>query len=235
MKIKKSKYVIFISLVIACLVLVLNAQVITKQGVNYNVHSIRIPLYLKILDFFDRHYNYIEIVKRITNGTHQEEQRVIKIFEWVDSNIKRSPEGLPVVDDHPLNIIIRGYGERDQFEDIFTILCTYAGFESFYKIFFNSRGLRYHVSFIKIKDKWYPFSAYYKVYISDKGKLCSVNDILTKPSLLSTFSTHIPNFETSTFLQEIKNMQFKAKAGRVRGQSPLGRLVYCYDNIFNKR
>jgi len=225
---------LFIVAAVVSLTLVLNIEVTTRQGVNYKVQELRIPLYLKALDFMDRHYHYIEIVRRITSGAATQEEKVLKIFNWIGSNIQRNPAELPVVDDHPLNIIIRGYGVNDQFEDIFTILCTYAGFEAFYKIFLNSRGLRYHISFVKIKDKWYPFSAYYKVYVSEKGKMCSVKDILSRPSLLSAFSAHIPNFEADTFLGEIKSMQFKAKSGRVKGQSPLSRLRYWFGNIFKK-
>src|SRR3989338_7498699 len=118
MKIKKIKYLLFLFLAVICFALILNIRVITKQGVNYEVQLIKIPLYLKILDFFDRHYNYIEIVKRITAGSKTEKEKVIKIFQWIDLNIKRNSQELPVVDDHPLNIIIRGYGVNDQLEDI---------------------------------------------------------------------------------------------------------------------
>lgn len=225
MKSRKIKYLLLLFLVIICFAMILNIRVTTKQGINYEVRLIKIPLYLKILDFFDRHYNYIELVRRITSGSKTEQEKIIKVFEWVTQNVKRNPAELPVMDDHPLNIIIRGYGVNDQLEDIFTILCTYAGCEAFYKKFSNSQGLKYYISFVRIMGEWYPFSAYYNVCPLKNAKLYCVRDILAEPSILSLFSAGIPNFEREAFLEELKNMCFKAESSRVKGQNPLGRLV----------
>lgn len=71
------------------------------------------------------------MTKEITNGCTNDKDKAMAIFNWIASNIKKQPDELPVMDDHPLNIIIRGYGTRDQFEDIFTILCTYVNLPAF--------------------------------------------------------------------------------------------------------
>ena len=52
--------IVIIFILILC---VLNIGVTTKQGINYRVSEIKLPIYLKILDFVDRHYNYKNLVK----------------------------------------------------------------------------------------------------------------------------------------------------------------------------
>ena len=126
MKSKKIKPIVIVLLLVS-LVFLLNVQVTTRQGINYKVTSIKIPLYLKLLDFFDRHYNYISLVSRITHGCINKETKILALFNWCYANIKDQPETLPVVDDHVWHIIIRGYGAGEQSSDVFTTLCNYAG------------------------------------------------------------------------------------------------------------
>ena len=128
------KLLIGIALLTAMIVL-LNIKVTTRQGVNYQVHTIRIPLYLKILDFMDRHYNYKQLVQRIIKNEHDKQERVMKIFSWTYHNIRKQPEELPVVDDHVWHIIVRGYGVSDQSCDVFATLCNYTGIDAFFHSF----------------------------------------------------------------------------------------------------
>ena len=74
---------------------------------------------------------------------------------FVRNNIRYVPE-MPVIDDHPFHIIIRGYGVNDQFEDIFTLLCNYAGIDAYYeKTDFIFRDLKIDFcSFVKIGNHW---------------------------------------------------------------------------------
>ncbi|HPM43368.1 MAG TPA: hypothetical protein PLV52_06020, partial [Candidatus Omnitrophota bacterium] len=129
--------ILVLALSIAFIYMFLNIDVTTRKGIDYNVSTIKIPLYLKALDFIDRHYNYVQLTKNIIDGSKDEQEKALRIYIWVGMNIKKNPAGMPVVDDHPLNIVIRGYGVEDQFEDVFTILCTYAGLEAFYEEFQN--------------------------------------------------------------------------------------------------
>ena len=112
----------------------LNFTVTTQKGVNFKVQTIKIPLYLKALDFFDRHYNYKLITKRIIRDAQNEQDKAMKILEWTYKNIKRQPKELPVIDDHVWHIIVRGYGLNDQFSDVFTTLCNYAGMDAFFTL-----------------------------------------------------------------------------------------------------
>lgn len=233
MKTKRIKYALFLFFAIACLALILNIKVITKQGVNYKVHSIKIPLYLKILDFFDRHYNYAETVKRITAGSKMEEEKVIKIFRWVYSNIKRNPKELPVIDDHTLNIIIRGYGVNDQFSDVFTTLCNYAGIKAFYSLVYTkTRAQRIPLSFVRINKKWFVFDPYCGVYFKDeKGSLADI-EILKSGRGWEIMGLDGNNQEVdyAVFflnLASIKDMEL----GRSNIQTPFRRLFFEFNKL----
>ena len=180
----------------------------------------------------DLHYNYKHIVANILGGTKEDNAKTIKIFNWVIANVQKNPEELPIIDDHPLNILIRGYGVQDQFEDIFTILCTYAGMEAFFKVFKNYSGNIYYMSFVRINSRWCPLSAFGGVYSIKNSAIASVDDISLDKKLLIPFVSNLPNFETDTFLQEIKGMDFKASGIRVKGQSPVGRAWCLIKNMF---
>lgn len=200
-------------------------EVDTRQGINYQVIRYRMPLYIKIIEFVDRDYQYRRIVKNIVQKCNNDEEKVLAIFNWCVENIKHQPTELPIVDDHPLNIIIRGYGVRDQFEDIFTILCTYAGFEAFYKEFYDSDKKTYIIAFVKIGEAWYPFSVYYNAYAVIGSRPASISDILRDPIVTTSMAASIPGFDVKSFMAEITQMNFKASSVRVKGQSPIGRLL----------
>lgn len=221
-----------VMILLIAIISVLNINVTTKQGINFQVHEIRLPLYLKILDFVDRHYNYKNIVKNILNGTKDENSKALKIFDWITSNVQKNPKELPIIDDHPLNVLIRGYGTEDQFEDIFTILCTYAGMDAFPKMFQDKSGNVYYISFVKIGGKWRPLSVFGCAYAVKDDLIASVDDILLDKNLMAPFSSKINNFESDSFLKEIKGMDFKAWSVRTNGQSPLGRALCIIKNKF---
>lgn len=51
------------------LVILFNTEVTYQQGINYKVCAVKIPLYLKVLDFFDRHYNYKNLTRKIIKSS----------------------------------------------------------------------------------------------------------------------------------------------------------------------
>jgi hypothetical protein len=66
-----------------------------------------------------------------------DQQKAKAIFEWKIKHIVKQPPQLPVIDDHPWHIIVRGYGMADQMADVFAVLSNYAGLKSF---FLNCEG-----------------------------------------------------------------------------------------------
>lgn len=176
---KRLKKIIPIVAVLCAAAILLNFRAATRQGINYSVRTVRIPLYLKLFDFFDRHYNYRFLVGEITGDTAGAKEKAMKIFAWTYANIRRQPDSLPVIDDHVWHIIIRGYGVADQFSDAFTTLCNYAGMDAFFRQAYNNdRSLRLPLSFIKINDGWHIFDPYRGAYFENKsGVLATIDDL----------------------------------------------------------
>lgn len=178
MKRKAIKFLILF-LLIAGVTVLLNTEVTYQQGVNFEVSSVKIPLYLKILGFFDRHYNYKNLVSKIIKESDNPEERVMKLFNWTYNNIRRVPKGYPVIDDHVWHIIVRGYGTDDQSADVFTTLCNYAGVDAFFD-FMYARGdpKVMPFSFVRLDKKWKLFDVYNGVYFVNKsGDLASMDEI----------------------------------------------------------
>lgn len=211
--------------------ILLNLRVTTKQGVtswegvDYKHYSIQIPLYLKILDFFDRYYNYRELANRIVKGANSDEEKVIKIFTWTHHNIRKVPKELPVVDDHVWHIIVRGYGVQDQSQDVFTALCNISGIDAFFSaVYINDRSGVIILSFVKIEEKWYVFDAYRGVYFTDKqGRLADI-DTTKKERLIVTLDEQ-PDIDYAPYLENLPTIK-DIGLNRSNLQSPLKRLLY---------
>jgi len=215
-----------IIIVITGILVILNMNVSTRQGINYQWRTIRIPLYLKIQDFFDRHYNYKELTKRIIRDTKTDKERVMKIFEWTYQNIKRVPDGFPVIDDHVWHIIIRGYGVFDQSADVFTTLCNYAGVDAFFSIIYTKdKTSQIPLSFIRLDKRWRIFDSYNGIYFKNKnGDIASIDDIKNSNYKIVSIG-EIKHFDYNVFFENlpvIKEIGLK----RANIQSPLKRLIF---------
>ncbi len=228
MKKRWLQWVIFIILISIGVIAILNVKVTTRQGINYQWQTIEIPLYLKILDFFDRHYNYKWTVERIIRDSKADKEKVMKIFKWTYENIKMTPKGYPVIDDHVWHIIVRGYGVDDQFSDVFTTLCNYACIDAFYSwVYTENRNSRIPLSFVKVNEKWNVFDPYNGVYFKNqKGELASVEEIIKEDWQAESIDSHNkPNVNYDIYL---KNLSSVTEIGlrRANVQSPINRLKY---------
>lgn len=161
---------------------VLNIDTYTKKGVDGHQTKIKIPLYVKGINFLGRNYEYSRLAREITEGARTDEEKALAILSWTSKNIRQVPQGMPVVDDHILNIIIRGYGTPDQFQDVFTTICEYAGIPAFWeKVYNNDKSVVYVLSFVRLRSRWCVFDAYFGRYcINNYGNIASVEDILNK-------------------------------------------------------
>ncbi|MBM3254105.1 MAG: transglutaminase domain-containing protein [Candidatus Omnitrophica bacterium] len=226
---KKKLCILSISLIIILSVIFsLNTEVTIKQGINRKVSTIKIPLYLKILDFFDRHYNYKLLVNRILQNSKTEKEKIVKLFEWTHSHIKKMPEGFPVVDDHVWHIIVRGYGARDQSQDVFTTLCSYAGANAFFdRVYERNQVFSMPLSLVKLNNAWRVFDTYNGVYfVNSSGEIATINEIkkgdwqlkkITQSSMTAVdYEAYLAN------LPSIKEVDYQ----RANIQSPLKRLIY---------
>lgn len=177
----KKNLSVFIAAVLIVISLgsLLNRQTSIQQCVDYRCRAITMPLYLKLLDFFDRHYNYRHLVKSITKGANTEEEKIMKLFIWTHHNIRRLPKDLPVMDDHVWYTIVRGYGVNDQFSDVFTTLCNYSGIEAFFfTVSTIDKKESFPFAFVKVDKKWVIFDPYHGIYfINNSGGFVDLGDL----------------------------------------------------------
>ncbi|MEW6008508.1 MAG: transglutaminase domain-containing protein [Candidatus Omnitrophota bacterium] len=236
MKLNKFSLVLA-SIVVLCffIFMLLNIKVSTRQGINYEWHNISMPLYLKLIDFFDRHYNYQELVKRIIKGKKTDQERVLRLFEWTHENIKKVPYAFPIIDDHVWNIIVRGYGTNDQSSDVFTTLCNYAGIDAFFT-FVQSEDFtkRIPLSFVKLEKKWYVFDPYNGVYFKNKDQyFASIEQI--KNGNWRRFFISEENRRDYDYSEYFKNLSSIGNIGLKRAniQSPLRRFMFEVKKLVN--
>ena len=160
----------------------------TRQGVNFEVTTYRIPLYAKGIDFFHRHFQYELLARQITRGLPSDRERVLAVYEWTRRRVRTRPRGFPIVDDHVLDIIIRGYGEADQMADVFTTLSTYAGVPAFWRSVHppSGRGADLVLAFASIDGRWAVFDVVHGyVFTRADGTLASVEELAADPALVS--------------------------------------------------
>lgn len=219
------KKILISSVIITGIVILLNINVTFQQGVNYQVKTVKIPLYLKILNFFDRYYNYKELVKRILKDEKNQKKKVMKIFNWTHENIRKVPKDFPVVDDHVWHIIIRGYGTSDQVSDVFSTLCNYANLEAFFTwIYAKDSAKRIPLSFVKIENKWIVFDPYRGVYFQDNtGNLADVNTIKLNSGW--RIEGGKPELDYKDYFVNISDIKQK-ELQRANIQSPIKRFIY---------
>jgi hypothetical protein len=160
------------------LALVANVPVTTRQGVNFEVSEHRLPLYLKAFEFLDRDAHYRQLATEITRDTASDEERVLAVFRWTARRIQAAPEGWPVVDDHILNIIIRGYGTSDQRADVFATLATYADVPAFWhKVKAPGGQDGVILTFVQVDGRWVVMDvANGFVFRNARGELASAED-----------------------------------------------------------
>ncbi|MEK7790031.1 MAG: hypothetical protein AAB309_00210, partial [Deltaproteobacteria bacterium] len=144
--------------------LILNVKVTTKQGIDTVVTKRKIPLYLKGISFFARHYETQYLAKSITVLQNSPTKKIEAIFAWTLENIKRQPPDLPVVDDHQWHIIVRGYGAADQMNDVFSLLSVYNGFKSYYQLLKDREQRRHPFSFVFVEGRWVLFDVCHETY-----------------------------------------------------------------------
>ena len=158
---------------------ILNITVTTKQGVNYHVSEIELPLYLKVLNFYDRHFNYKWLANSITKDLKTKEEMVFRLFQWTHETIRPQPKSLPIMDDHIWNVYVRGYGVADNFHDLFTTLCSYIGVNGvFLSIENKDLKVARYLSFVELEKGWVIFDPYKGAFfVNSLGGWATIEEI----------------------------------------------------------
>ena len=159
----------------------------TRQGINYEVTQQTLPLSLKLAGFVYRDMEFRDLARTLTRGIRGDEAKVLRLCEWVRSHITTgNPPGLPVVDDHVWNIIVRGYGDPDQLADVLATLCAYAGIPAELAMLGPPGGRMVHaVAMVKLENRWCPLDPFSGIIVRNAdGRLMSREEILADPAPL---------------------------------------------------
>ncbi len=161
---------------VAASVAIANLPTTTQQGVNFVVSSHSLPLYAKALDFLDRDSNYKRMTAQVMSGATTDEAKMRSAFDWTIANIRATPPGFPIVDDHTWHIIVRGYGQDDQQASVFTTLLAYAGVRAYW-IFIGPRP-ELTLSLVQIGGRWRAADVTNRViFHAADGGLASAEDL----------------------------------------------------------
>jgi uncharacterized lipoprotein YehR (DUF1307 family) len=248
---KKIGYIsLFFLLFIFILFILLNKETTRKIGINYNVVEYKIPVYLKVNDFFNRHYNYKYLVKKININLDNKKDIILNTTKWVNQNIQKIPEKVDIVDHHPLTIVHRRLGEQSQFSDILSVLLIYLNVDSF---FIKGISNIYHpLTFFRVNNYWSVLDPYYGVYFINKDEnFASIEDLKKskwqivnlesqKISLLNISDIFLQNFQSYDEVKDhyskiftnlssgkqIDDTNIFNRGGRSYVQKPLNRLKF---------
>lgn len=165
---------------------ILTAPATTRQGVNFQVSVRSVPVYVKGIDFLHRHYQHRLLAEEIVRGRASDTDLVLAVFDWTRRNIRRTPEGWPVVDDHVLNIITRGHGVTDQQADVFATIATYAGVPAFWaKVRPDAARPGVILSFARVDGRWRVFDVFNgMVFRTAVGELATLEDLRGRRDLV---------------------------------------------------
>jgi hypothetical protein len=122
-------------------------------GVNYVVSEQTLPLWMKAAEFVDRDASLANMAYVVLGGIAEDEAKAAAALRWTLANVRNTPSGFPVIDDHVWHIVIRGYGEADQQADVFTTLLTYQGVRAYWA-FIGPSPREIPLSYVWINGRW---------------------------------------------------------------------------------
>lgn len=161
---------------LVAIVAIANVPTTTNQGVNFVVSPHSLPLYAKALDFLDRDSNYRRLATQVMSGATNDEAKVRAAFDWTTANIRDTPPGFPIVDDHTWHIIVRGYGQDDQQASVFTTLLAYAGVRAYW-IFIGPRP-ELVLSLAQVDGRWRAVDvSNHIIFRTVNGRLATAEDL----------------------------------------------------------
>ncbi len=203
------------------------------QGREFVYQSHQVSLYDKAIAFYYRDREYRRLVRNIVTSEQSPEEAVLALLTWTKKNIRPKPETFPRIDDHPLNIIIRGYGYGEQPVDVFCVLSTYAGYpcQMLYVSWHGPQGKEGFIAgAVNIRDRWVYIDVLHNVYFYTPGKerLADLHDLLAQVDELIPNRFPLPKLQGvpyKSFLASVKPIEHLPY---VRGhlQMPLRRLLY---------
>ena len=242
-------------------VVVLNRDTTQYIGINYHVSEYKIPLYLKLYNFYGRHLNYDYLVNDIVKNSKSDLERVIIISKWAHNNIKKIPDNIEVIDSHPLTIAKRRLGTKEQFSDLLSVMLVYADIES--ALWYYKNDHRNAVTLFKVSGSWSVIDPYYGViFVNNSKQHASIDELSAsnKKNVWSMLSLDYEALDENNFTQlfgsrfenimdakmhyinlfnklptqdEINNKNIYELGGRAYTQSPINRLQFILSQFVN--
>jgi hypothetical protein len=203
-----------------------------RIGIDGQLLEKKIPFYAKACGFLYRDWAYKDLVRGIAGGESDETKIVLAILGWTHDNIMAGvPRGLKTIDDHPLNIIIRQYGAEDQSEDVFTILCSYAGMPADWgRCYDADRTSAIVLSFVKIDGRWLVFDvSKNRYFMNGQARIASIEDCAAGNVVLSDKDAAV----YGRYLDNIKESS-RESSTRADEQMPLRRIGVIVKKAFTR-
>ncbi len=222
---------------VVIIIIVTNIPVVFKQGINFRIVETKVPLYVKVFGFICRDHYYKTLLNEIILDKHaQDGEKLLRIFLWTHKNIRPVPAGFPVIDDHILNIIIRGYGTIDQSSDVFCTLCEYAGIPAQWSFLrFKKSPTPLVLSFVKIKDKWRVFDPYFgNFFLTSNGDFAAIEDLIKDLSLVDNAKNTpvIDGVQYKEYFKCLAELKVENLIERGKIQKPWFRIIYEIKKVF---
>ncbi len=127
---------------------------------------------------------YYQVAEAVARGCHDDEQKAIRVFEYVHSIIPHS-RYLP----YPIYYrLITGEGVCSEISGAFVILLTYLGIPARTLDLLGDDGIAHHtIAEVKIKDTWVLFDPDYKIILRNPldNSLASYREVLSKEEIIT--------------------------------------------------
>ncbi len=175
-----------IVVILIALAAIANLPSTTQGMVNFVPQTVTQPLYAKAIAFLDRDIQMRQLAARVVGDTTDPSEKAERILRWTTANVRPTPAGMPVVDDHPYNIVVRGYGEYDQAADVFANLAGYSGLPGGLVFSRTADGSAlYAFGLLEIAGKKRIFDVREGRALRNKdGSLASLDELRANPTLL---------------------------------------------------
>ncbi|MBV9120210.1 MAG: hypothetical protein JOZ39_05840, partial [Chloroflexi bacterium] len=157
----------------------------TRFSINYQTGSQRIPLYQKALAFMDRDVQMHAVANQALAGIDDPRTQLQTLLTWTHANIRPTPLGFPIVDDHPYHIVVRGYGPADQADDVFSILAAYKGIPATLIFCHDNAGdAQYAYAAAELDGAWRLFDVREGYALKNtRGDWATVDELRANPNL----------------------------------------------------
>lgn len=201
--------------------------VTTRFGIDYRVSERKITLFEKCVSFVDRDLQTRRLTKEITRGTSGDEEILLKLFSYVQEHVRPTPPGLPVIDDHPLYILVRGYGAPDQQTEAFALLASYSGYPATAAFLPAGGDARFLVALVQMGDRVLVFGVADGVLFRDaQGRLIDLAELRRDPARASAAAPGhtVGGLPLERFFQQAEGAQHSFI--RMESQKPLTRLKF---------